>query len=92
MNNLRDTRIQIGIIDINMTPHWAYYIAGSFFIVLALISIFYTYYFLTHPSSEELINESKGFKKQWFKNRVAFMFMSDVICILVAIFFMINGS
>jgi hypothetical protein len=89
---IKQTKIQIGIIDINIAPHWAYYIAGSLFIILGLVSMFYTYYFITHPSSKESIGESKGFKKQWLKNRVALMFMSDVICILVAIFFMLNGS
>lgn len=85
-------RVNIGIPEINISPHWAYYIAGSIFIILTILSIVYTYYFMTHPISEEKLNEVKGFKKLWLKNRVAFFLMADVICVLVAIFFMINGS
>lgn len=88
----QNPKINIGIPDINIEPHWGYYIAGSVFIVLSLISIFYTYYFITHQSSEETINELTGFKKFWLKNRVAFLLMTNVICVLVSIFFMINGS
>jgi uncharacterized membrane protein len=93
MNTFKElTRVNIGIPDINIAPHWAYYIGGAIFIILAIVSMYYTYYFITHPSSEESINESKGFKKQWLKNRVTFTFMFDVICVLVTVFFMINGS
>ncbi|MGL6125265.1 MAG: hypothetical protein ACRC1F_02110 [Metamycoplasmataceae bacterium] len=85
-------RISIGIPEINMAPHWAYYIAGSIFIILSITSLVYTYYFITHPISDERLLECKGFKKLWLKNRVAFCLMTDVIFILISIFFMVNGS
>ncbi len=93
MQSLKNnTRVNIGIPNINIDAHWAYYIAGSLFIVLAIISIIYTYYFITRSLPEKSINEHTGFKKFWLKNRVSFFIMADVICVLIAIFFMINGS
>ncbi|MGL5617819.1 MAG: hypothetical protein ACRCWU_02035 [Metamycoplasmataceae bacterium] len=88
-NNKRD---DIGNLNPNIASHWAYYIAGSIFIMLAIVSLFYTYYAITHPIPEERLKLYTGLKKAWLKNRIAFYLMVDVICILSAIVFMINGS
>ncbi|MGL5733138.1 MAG: hypothetical protein ACRCXE_03640 [Metamycoplasmataceae bacterium] len=93
MENLfNNTRDDIGNLNPNIAAHWAYYIAGAIFIVLAIISLVYTYYAITRPISEERLKLYTGLKKAWLKNRITFYLMADVICILSAVVFMINGS
>ncbi|MGL5205733.1 MAG: hypothetical protein ACRC7B_02350 [Metamycoplasmataceae bacterium] len=91
-NIFNNTRVDIGGLNPNIAPHWAYYIAGSFFIVLAIISMVFTYYAITRPISEEKLKMHTRLKRAWLKNRIAFYLMADVICVLSAIIFMINGS
>ncbi|MGL4252127.1 MAG: hypothetical protein ACRCRQ_01055, partial [Metamycoplasmataceae bacterium] len=71
-----NTRANIGGIEINIVPHWAYYIAGSIFIILSIISLIYTYYSITRPISEERLKMYTGLKKAWLKNRIAFYLMA----------------
>ncbi|MGL5204790.1 MAG: hypothetical protein ACRC63_00910, partial [Metamycoplasmataceae bacterium] len=57
VNLLNNIRIDIGDLNPNFAPHWAYYIAGSIFVVLAIISLIYTYYAFTHPIPEEELKQ-----------------------------------
>ena len=68
-----NAKVNIGIPEINIEAHWAYYIAGALFIILAIISIVYTYYFITHPFHEKSKNEHTGFKKFWLKIELVFL-------------------
>lgn len=84
-------RLDIGNIQTSIQPHWAYYIIGAIFIVFTIISAIFTYYYITHPGKKNP-NESSWFKKFWFNNRIGFYIMLDIICLLSAILFMMNGS
>lgn len=90
-NNLKESP-NIGNLGSNIEPHWAYYIAGSIFVIIFIVSVIFTYYFITHPFSKKTLEELKGFKKFKIKNRVAFFLMLDIISILCIILFMMNGS
>lgn len=73
---------------------WLYYLFGAIFLVLALVSLWYTW--KVRHSKQEYANiaQSYGwFKKFWYLNRYPIMIMVTVVLVVIAIsFFMLNSK
>lgn len=81
-----------GSLDFSGPQSWIYYLFGAIFIVLTLISAFFTYRYKDSKKEYESIAHIYGpFKKFWYLNRFAFFIMLSIICAICAIvFFLIN--
>lgn len=73
-------------------PSWVYYLCGAIFVVLALLSAWYTWRVRDSKREYEHLLDTYGqFKRFWLTYRFPFMILVTIILVICAItFFTLN--
>ena len=90
---LADATQDPGQMTIHGEKHWIYYLFGAIFLVLTLLSLWYTWRIRNSKKEYETIAVSFSlFKKFWYEHRFAIMILVTVILLIISIsFFTLNS-
>lgn len=76
------------------SPSWVYYLCGGIFIVLAILSAWYTWK-VRHSKQEyeHLMDTFNQFKRFWMSNRFTIMLLVTIVLVVCAVvFFTMNDT
>lgn len=86
--------LSTGVNSTKIESHWAYYIGGSLFIVLTLLSIWFIIWSFKNKNNYYVIESERfsWFKEFWYKNRPLLSIIIFVICFLSSIVFFLAAA
>lgn len=82
-----------GELEFSGNQSWVYYLCGAIFLILGLVSAFFSFkYRNSKKEYENIATTYSWFRRFWLLNRFLFFLLISIICVLSGIIFLLMNS